>query len=115
MVVGQQETMSENGRRKLYNPTEYLQLCHLAVSDVEAFIKHAGQRLAVKGDGWCWAYALSSAMGIHLDHAVAEPLDEHEQTKPVSGRDRAIVTAFIEMLQVYLVFMFTRATTSHPS
>lgn len=61
---------------------------------------YAAERHTVKGDGWCWLYALSFAFGAELDHPFRARREEPQRVelKPTE-HDRALVKDVLAHLQ----------------
>lgn len=101
VVVGEKPEKRSTKRKEVISCSEYESMKKEACSLITKYKKLTGRRVAVSGDGWCWAYSLCTVMGGSLEHVVEVDLEDPLQApKQATSEDKKLVKAFLEMLKV---------------
>lgn len=100
-MVGDKPEKRSTKRRTVISCEAYDNMKKEARKLMTRYKKLSGRRVAVSGDGWCWAYALCTVMGGGLEHVVDVALENPAQgAKDATKEDKKLVQAFLEMLKV---------------
>lgn len=101
VVVGEKPEKRSTKRKKVITCDEYEKMKKEARSLMNKYKKLTGRRVAVCGDGWCWAYSLCTVMGGSLEHVVSvEVEDDSQGADEATEEDKKLVKAFLDMLKV---------------
>lgn len=101
-VVGDEPTKHNTKRCMRITTTAYDSMKKDALRLTKEYLKLTGPRVTVRGDGWCWAYALCVVMGVPLEHVLEVALEEeHQKEQASTERDKDMVGAFLELLKVH--------------
>lgn len=106
-VVGEEPTAQPSRKSKrgphrasIWTYTDYMNMRKQAEELAQQFDFHcAAARHTVKGDGWCWLYALSFAFGAELDHPLKARRDELQHQLQPTAHDRALVKDVLAHVQ----------------